>query len=149
MNWQIKQSYLENILKGWLNKQFAEVICFYVSECDFIHWFSLAVSTSLAPENWIVFVKEKLPESGFLGVQLLSAVTCSSSDSMNKINLVLFICCFVSLFCCLFCTDLHKHSIRRHRKAERDSPPLHCTCVCTKILFLFSLYFYFTWNIVR
>lgn len=44
---------------------------------------------------------------------------------MNKINI-----CFVSLFCCLFCTDLHKHNIRRHRKAERHSHL--CTCICTQ-----------------
>lgn len=54
--------------------------------------------------------------------------------------------CFIVLLFILH-TDLHKHSIRWLRKAERDSLVPHCTalhyCNCTKLIFLLLVFWLF------
>ena len=44
---------------------------------------------------------------------------------------------FFVVYFCLFCTELHRHNIRRHRKAESDSSSLHSLLLMNNVIFGF------------
>ena len=67
-----------------------------------------------------------------------TSVLFSRTDFISyKIWHILFVVLlhFFVVYFCLFCTELHRHNIRRHRKAKSDSSSLHPILLMNNVIF--------------